>query len=288
MTAETGLRLFTRLSKITRELIMQEYIDKDNSSFSSISAYMSSPISTIHDLNKCYSFLINFLEEINSDEFYGKGFLQIEGAVEKFLKCACNNGYDNKKEYEMTISVSKNLANYILRYINTTENFIDFISSNFFKKNNHKKILKNNCKELFLLLFNKINSIYTESLSKKELINHHFDIFDFYKPSEIDRYKSTELLVDAILIITNDSNLNSNEKNKIISRIKAAEREIDNTNPILSDILGLLSELAIILKSIAIGADDKLSINEAKDKVLKSISTIEESCINASLIKSNN
>lgn len=264
---------------------MKEYINKNETGFASLSAYMSSPTSSIQDFKNCYFYLIKFLEDINNDENYSKGYLQIEGAVEKFLKCAVNNGYDNNKVFSETISLSKDLSSYILKYNIESENFVDIVSFVFFKINNKKKILKINCKELFLQLFNKINIIYNEVSAEKELFSHHFDIFDFYKPSEIERHKSIEFLQKSISIIDGDTNLNTIEKNKIISRINLVEHEINGMNPCLSDVLGILNEIVIILKSIAIGLKENSSINEAKDEILNSISIIENSSINSKLIK---
>jgi hypothetical protein len=114
---------------------------ENEENISSISEYMRSPISTIKDLHNCYCFLTKFLQEINKDEFYSKGFLQIEGSVEKFIKCAKNNGFENEKECSNVISIAKNLAFNIMRYHNTNENFFQ-ITLNIFRKNNQRKILK--------------------------------------------------------------------------------------------------------------------------------------------------
>ena len=251
----------------------------DDKCFDNLSEYMSSPVSTIKDLKKCYSFLIEYLKEMNSSDVYNKGFLQIEGAVDKFLKCANSVGFDDEKEYVSTISVSKNLAYYMLKYYNTTENFIQIISYNLFNKNNQKKALKNNCEELFLTLFNKINTIYNKILTQAESRTNNFDIFNFYHPENIERVESVELLQEIISVIIEEESLSKNEKSKIISRIKSAVVEINNTYPDIVYILGSLNEVVLVLKSIASDVTGPSSIDDAKNMILKIISIVEKTCI---------
>lgn len=251
----------------------------DDKCFSSISEYMSSSASTVKDLKKCYSFLMEYLKEINSSDVYNKGFLQIEGAVDKFLKCAVGVGFDDDKECLSTISVSKNLAYYMLKYYNTNENFIQLISYNLFNKNNQKKILKRNCEELFLSLFNKINMIYNKIVNQSESRIHNFDIFNFYHPENIERAESAELLQKTISVIIEEDNLSKNEKSRIISRIKSAVIEINNTYPDLVYILGSLNEVVLVLRSIASSITGPSSIDDAKNMILKIILIVEKSCV---------
>lgn len=256
-----------------------EYFNNEES-ISSINEYMRSPALTIQDLNRCYSFLIEFLKEINKDEFYSKGFLQIEGAVDKFLKCAMSNGFNNEKECSNAITASRNLAVNIMKYHNTSDNIFQIISYNIFKKNNQKKILKYTCEEYFLYLFNIINSIYNKIVTDYNSNLNIYNIFDFYTPENIERNDSFDLLRIIAKLINDSNELNKNEKYKFLSRLKVIKDEFDNQIPDLSIIFGVSKEILIILKAISSSKKEESNIVKARDNIEKFTSIIENTCIN--------
>ncbi len=230
------------------------------------------------DIEVIFNYYLGYLGELSAADFSTDKQLQLKGSCDKFLNSIERFTYFEtykREEYEeLMIEFEKELQE-----LKNTERKSFLLKLLPFIKSRKKQMYR--VQDAFHEVYTATMSLINDAI-QKEYIYDKLELGDFYDPSKSNKTEITELIKDAIELISEDASITESSKKALTNHLDKAIRDLSSERTNWTRFFGKLKETSVVLAALASLAGNTNSLYEAINKLEKAAIVIRKTSINIS------
>ncbi len=230
------------------------------------------------DIEVIFNYYLGFLGELSSANYPEDKQLQLKGSSDKFLNSIERFTYFETYKREDYQELMDDLIKELQELKNIERKSFILKMLPFF--NNRKKQLYR-IQDVFHEVYSATMSLVNDAI-QKDYIYDKLELGDFYDPTKSNKTEISELIKEAIELISEDASITDSSKKALNNHLEKAIRDLNSERTNWTRFFGKLKETSVLLAALASMAGNANLLYDAINKLEKAAIVVRKTSINIS------
>jgi len=230
------------------------------------------------DIEVIFNYYLGFLGELSSANYPEDKQLQLKGSSDKFLNSIERFTYFETYKREDYQELMDDLIKELHELKNIERKSFILKMLPFF--NNRKKQLYR-IQDVFHEVYSATMSLVNDAI-QKDYIYDKLELGDFYDPSKSNKLEISELIKEAIELISEDASITDSSKKALNNHLEKAIRDLNSERTNWTRFFGKLKETSVLLAALASMAGNANLLYDAINKLEKAAIVVRKTSVNIS------
>ncbi|MFZ4402343.1 MAG: hypothetical protein ACOYO1_20115 [Bacteroidales bacterium] len=230
------------------------------------------------DIEVIFNYYLGFLGELSSANYPEDKQLQLKGSSDKFLNSIERFTYFETYKREDYQELMDDLIKELQELKNIERKSFILKMLPFF--NNRKKQIYR-IQDVFHEVYSATMSLVNDAI-QKDYIYDKLELGDFYDPTKSNKTEISELIKEAIELISEDASITDSSKKALNNHLEKAIRDLNSERTNWTRFFGKLKETSVLLAALASMAGNANLLYDAINKLEKAAIVVRKTSINIS------
>lgn len=230
------------------------------------------------DIEVIFNYYLGFLGELSSANYPEDKQLQLKGSSDKFLNSIERFTYFETYKREDYQELMDDLIKELQELKNIERKSFILKMLPFF--NNRKKQIYR-IQDVFHEVYSATMSLVNDAI-QKDYIYDKLELGDFYDPTKSNKTEISELIKEAIELISEDASITDSSKKALNNHLEKAIRDLKSERTNWTRFFGKLKETSVLLAALASMAGNANLLYDAINKLEKAAIVVRKTSINIS------
>jgi hypothetical protein len=230
------------------------------------------------DIEVIFNYYLGFLGELSSANYPEDKQLQLKGSSDKFLNSIERFTYFETYKREDYQELMDDLIKELQELKNIERKSFLLKMLPFF--NNRKKQIYR-IQDVFHEVYSATMSLVNDAI-QKDYIYDKLELGDFYDPTKSNKTEISELIKEAIELISEDASITDSSKKALNNHLEKAIRDLNSERTNWTRFFGKLKETSVLLAALASMAGNANLLYDAINKLEKAAIVVRKTSINIS------